>query len=303
MKRVVSVSIGSSARDHSVEIEVLGQKILVERIGTDGDINKAIEIVKSLDGKIDAFGMGGIDLYVYSSSKKKHLIRAALPIYKAAIKTPMVDGSGLKNLMEKKVVYYACNNCGIDIKNSKVLLVCAMDRYGMAEALEELGAKVVYGDVMFALGIPLPVKTMKGIKNLASVFMPIVSRLPFEMLYPTGRYQDQEENKSIIRKYYHDADIIAGDYLYIKKHMPKELNGKTIITNTVTLDDVQTLKKRGVRMLITSTPNIKGRSFGTNVIEAILISLLGIMPHQVTQQHYDRLLKEAGFGYRVEYLQ
>ena len=74
-----------------------------------------------------------------------------------------------------------------------------------------------------------------------------VSRLPFEMLYPTGRYQDQEENKSIIRKYYHDADIIAGDYLYIKKHMPKELNGKTVITNTVTLDDVQTLKKRGVR--------------------------------------------------------
>ncbi|HHU64137.1 MAG TPA: quinate 5-dehydrogenase [Clostridiales bacterium] len=303
MKRVVSVSIGSSARDHSVELEALGQKILVQRIGTDGDINKAIEIIRSLDGKIDAFGMGGIDLYVYSSTKKRYVIKAALPIYKAAVKTPIVDGSGLKNLMEKRVIYYACHNCGIDIKASKVLLVCAMDRYGMAEAFEELGADVVYGDAMFALGIPLPVKTMRTIKNLASIFMPVVSRLPIEMLYPTGKYQSRQQNKSIFHKYYYDADIIAGDFLYIKKHMPQRLNGKVIITNTVTLDDINTLKERGVRMLITSTPNIKGRSFGTNVIEAILISLLGKMPHQATQRHYDMLLKKVGFGHRVEYLQ
>ena len=34
--------------------------------------------------------------------------------------------------------------------------------------------------------------------------------------------------------------------------------------NTVTSDDVVDLKRRGVRMLVTTTPEFQGRSFGTN---------------------------------------
>jgi len=51
MKRAVSISIGTSKRDKSVEIELLGEKILIERIGTDGDMEKAAQLYKELDGK------------------------------------------------------------------------------------------------------------------------------------------------------------------------------------------------------------------------------------------------------------
>ena len=90
MKRIVSISIGSSTRDHRVETEILGEKFLIERIGTNGDIGKAIEIVKDLDGKVDVFGMGGIDLFLYGRKNKRYLLRS-LPILKAAVKT-IVDG-------------------------------------------------------------------------------------------------------------------------------------------------------------------------------------------------------------------
>jgi len=36
MKRVVSVSLGSSRRDHKATLQLLGQEVTVERIGTDG---------------------------------------------------------------------------------------------------------------------------------------------------------------------------------------------------------------------------------------------------------------------------
>ncbi|MDD4767799.1 MAG: quinate 5-dehydrogenase, partial [Desulfotomaculaceae bacterium] len=36
MKRVVSVSLGSSRRDHKVNIELLGEKLEIARRGTDG---------------------------------------------------------------------------------------------------------------------------------------------------------------------------------------------------------------------------------------------------------------------------
>ena len=57
MKRVMSVSLGSSKRDHSVETEFMGQKFLVERVGTDGDIEKAIELIRKYDGQVDAFAL------------------------------------------------------------------------------------------------------------------------------------------------------------------------------------------------------------------------------------------------------
>ena len=64
MKRAVSISLGSSKRDKSVTVDLGGQEILVERIGTDGDVKKARQMYHDLDGKVDAFGVGGVDLYL-----------------------------------------------------------------------------------------------------------------------------------------------------------------------------------------------------------------------------------------------
>ena len=54
MKNIVSVSLGSSKRDHSAEVKLLDEIFIIKRIGTDGDFQKAIEILTELDGKVDA---------------------------------------------------------------------------------------------------------------------------------------------------------------------------------------------------------------------------------------------------------
>ncbi len=54
MKRVVSVSLGSSTRNKSVVITLNGVPITVERIGTDGDEVKARQKFEELDGDVDA---------------------------------------------------------------------------------------------------------------------------------------------------------------------------------------------------------------------------------------------------------
>ena len=54
MKHAVSVSIGSSRRDKRVEITLLDEQIIIERIGTDGDMDKAANLYRELDGNVDA---------------------------------------------------------------------------------------------------------------------------------------------------------------------------------------------------------------------------------------------------------
>lgn len=301
MKRIMSISIGSSERNHKAEAEFLGEKFLIERIGTNGDIDKAISIIKELDGKVDVFGMGGIDLYLQGRNNKKYVLRSALPILKAAQKTPIVDGSGLKNTLERRVIHFAKENCDIEFNNKKILLVSGMDRFGMAETLEQYGGKVTYGDLMFAIGLPIPINGLSKLHTIAALLMPIVSRLPFKMIYPTG----DKQNDIIPRyhKHYLNSDIIAGDFLYIKKHMIDErLDGKIIITNTVTEKDIEFLKAKGIKTLITSTPDLSGRSFGTNVMEAVFLSLSGHKLDDVTSDIYNDLITRSELKHRWEVL-
>jgi hypothetical protein len=61
----------------------------------------------------------------------------------------------------------------------------------------------------------------------------------------------------------------------MRKYMPENLTGKTIVTNTTTADNVELLRERGVRQVITTTPRYEGRSFGTNAMEAMLTAYAG----------------------------
>jgi len=295
MKRVVSISLGSSARDHRVQREILGEQFIIERIGTDGDMDKAIKMFNDLDGKVDAFGLGGIDLYLYAGNKR-YLLRDAKKIIKNINKTPIVDGSGLKNTLERRAISQV--NKKINLKDKKILMVCALDRFGMAESFKDTGAELLIGDLIFGLGIPVPLKSLDALYNIAQIIMPIVSRLPFKLLYPTG--DKQEESRDKYSKYYQWADIIAGDFHYIKRYLPPNLQNRIIITNTVTASDIDLLKKRGLSKLITTTPEFRGRSFGTNVMEAILVTLLDKPLDKIRVSDYLNILREINFEPRVE---
>lgn len=296
MKRVISVSLGASSRDHIVETEFLGEPFRVERRGTDGDIDRAINLIRELDGQVDAFGLGGIDLYVYAGLKR-YILKDAARIAKAARITPIVDGSGLKNTLERKVIEYLQKELGMPFAGKKVLMVCAVDRPGMAEALALAGAQMTFGDLIFALGLPMPLKSLKSLEQVAKLIAPIVCRLPIKMLYPTGSKQEKVESRH--GSYYLDADIIAGDFHFIRRHMPPLLKGKTIITNTVTPGDINLLQNRGVARLITTTPEMNGRSFGTNVMEGVLITLAGKKPEEMAPGDYSEILDRLGFKPRV----
>jgi len=297
VKRIVSVSLGSSDRNHRVETEILGEKVLIERIGVDGNLQRAISILRELDGFVDAFGIGGIDLYIYAG-KKRYVLRDGKKMAQAVRKTPIVDGSGLKNTLERKVISHLHNSGLLSFEKKKILMVCAADRFGMAEEMAACGGILTMGDLIFGLGIPVPIYSLETLNRLAQVIAPVVSLLPTKYIYPSGSSKPKEPS-SKIAKYYYDAEIIAGDFHYIKRHMPEKLNGKVIITNTVTQKDVDILKQRGVAKLITTTPEFNGRSFGTNVMEALMVAFLNKPVEEITPQDYSDMIDELGFCPRI----
>jgi len=286
MKRAVSISLGSSTRDKSVTINLGGQEILVERIGTDGDIAKARQLYLELDGKVDAFGVGGVDLYL-RLDQREYPLRAALKLVEGVSRTPLCDGRGLKHTLERRVFALTKTTLG-KTRFRQGFVPVAVDRLGLAEAVSEVSEGIVIGDLMVALGIPIPIHGIPAFKQVARIMLPIVSYFPMSMIfYGSGGV----EHKPKYVKYFENSDLVAGDFLFMRKYMPERMDGKTVVTNTTTEENIKLLKERGVKTVITTTPRYEGRSFGTNMMEAALTAYAG-KNRRLTDEELNRLIDD-----------
>ncbi len=300
MKRAVSISIGSSKRNKSVEIVLLGERVIIERIGTDGDMEKAAQLYKELDGKVDAFGVGGADLGL-RVDQKWYPLYSVQPMVRFIKQTPVVDGAGLKNTLENRVAPFIESKIGdyIQFMGKMAFVTLGADRWGMTKSFIDAGYKCVFGDLMFGLGLPFALHSERSLKTFAAILMPIAGRLPFEWVYPTGEKQEKRVPKW--EKYYQWGTVVAGDCHYVKGHMPDRMEGKVIATNTTTPEDVELFRQVGVKYLLTTTPVLEGRSFGTNMMEAALIAVSG-KGRQLTYAEINQLLDQLNLEPQLQEL-
>jgi hypothetical protein len=298
MKRAVSVSLGSSKRDKSVEVELLGEKVRIERIGTDGDMEKAAQLYKELDGEVDAFGVGGADLGVLVD-QKWYPLYSVQPMVRFVKETPLVDGAGIKNTLENRLAPFIDTHIGDYVQKKKAFITLGVDRWGLTTSFLDAGYECVFGDLMFGLGLPFAVHSASSLKTLAAIMMPIAGRLPFEWIYPTGEKQEVRDPKW--ESYYQWGNVIAGDCHYVKRHMPNRLEGKVIATNTTTPEDVELFRSIGVKYLVTTSPVMDGRSFGANLLEAALVAVSG-KGRVLKNEELKELLDEMGIEPQLQEL-
>jgi hypothetical protein len=302
IKEVAGISIGSSKRDHVVEVDLLGERFRIGREGTDGDMDRAVARFRELDGKVDAFGLGGIDLFLTAAGRDYHF-RDAKRFRSAATTTPILDGTGLKGAVEADVVRFMREDLGLELTGKRVLVTSAVDRWGMTDAFYQAGCEMTCGDLLYALGLNIMLHDRRALVRTIRAVAPVAVQLPYSWLYEAeADHETKVGSTSRHAALYRDADIVAGDYKYVRKWMPEDMSGKWVVSNTTTAEDVEFLRRRGVELLITSTPRLEGRSFGTNVIEATMVALKGATGRLPAEEYTD-LLRQVGFAPDARWLQ
>jgi len=304
MKKILSISVGSSSRDHTTKKVFLGEECEISRQGTDGDFEKAVQRFRDLDGQVDAFGVGGVEFYLRVG--KKHYYFRDVSRIREAIKISKVgDGNGVKGLLERRAFQalekYLNEKENKTLKGMPALLTTAVDRYGMGEAMVDAGLDLTIGDLMFTLGLPFPVKKLSTVRFLAGMLLPIITYLPFTWFYALGSEQDKPPQKKW-DKYYERAQVLGGDFIQIRQFMPDDLTGKIVVTNTTTAKNVEELRERNLHILVTVTPRLEGRSFGTNVMEATLLALMDKPQSEVTDADFLDLIERIPLEPNIEVL-
>uniref|UniRef100_A0A7C4QX63 Quinate 5-dehydrogenase n=1 Tax=candidate division CPR3 bacterium TaxID=2268181 RepID=A0A7C4QX63_UNCC3 len=287
---VVSLSLGNREGDHQYIGDFFGKKVYIARIGTNGNIYLLKDMIKFFNdlppGKItkshnfikdfdiprvpDTLGLGGTTIYLW----KGKTFKEGVLLRDISYRIPMLDGYLIKMSLEYMVTKEIISRGFLSGK--KVLLTSAVDREGMALALVEgksIGTvgDVIYGDLMYLLGIGVPIYNIKVLNFITQLLYPIAHNMSISFFYPQG--EKQKERVVKWEKWQNWANCIAGDFHQMFTPLIKDLTGKIILTNTTTSKEVEELKSRGLNTLITTTPDFDGRSFGTNVIEALFVAL------------------------------
>ncbi|MBT3316096.1 MAG: quinate 5-dehydrogenase, partial [Anaerolineae bacterium] len=236
--------------------------------------------------------------------EKKYYFREVKRIRDAIKKSKAGDGNGIKGLLVQRAITALeakLNEEGKTLKGMKALKTNAVDRYVMAKALVDAGCDVTFGDLMFSLDLPIPVRSLRGVHIMAATILPIVTKMPFKWFYPLGSAQD---NPPVPKweKYYQEAQILAGDFVSIRASMPDDLRGKIVLTNTTTAKNVEELRERGVHLLVTSTPRLEGRTFGTNVMEATLRAMIDKPDDQITEADFVDMIERIPLLPNIEVL-
>ena len=291
-KEIVSISLGPASRDYEFSTQMLHQEVHVRRFGSDGDVGRARELVAQFDGQVDAIGLGGMNLY-FKVGRRTYIHQQIQQIASAARTTPVVDGIHLKNTLERWAMGQIAQEQPGIFAHRRLFVISGIDRYGMAQVLSSYTDQILFGDPIFQLNLPTALRSLKQLERYAGLVMPALCRAPYGKLCPVGLEQDLRTPRGT--KYFNRAHIIAGDFAYIHRFAPDNLRGKTVITNSLSADDVEDLRARGVESLITITPPLSDEYpfVGANVLEAILVSFMDRPLAEVREDDYLNLVARS----------
>jgi hypothetical protein len=295
MKRIVSISLGSSRRDYQSVTTVLGQRVAIERVGTDGDVGRARALIRAYDGRVDAISLDG-PTPVFRVGPARYPQRAALRTAAAATHTPVLAGALMKSVLDRIAVERASQALRGGFGGRRALLFSGAERYALARALVRQGARLRCADPLIHGGAPFarPARSLAQLERYAAIVLPLVALLPTSRRHWRSLADGHDPRAARLCAW---ADLLAGEFARVQRFAPHDLSGKLIVADDISLEEIRDLRRRGATGLVTLSPNLGGARpyVAASVLEAIAVSILECGPEPPVAE-IDGFVKAAGWA-------
>ncbi len=295
MKKVVTVSLGSSKQDFKFETEFLGQRFQVKRLGADNDTTKAWELMRRHQTQADAIGLGEIgDHWNVGQSTVTNKVTQRL--LNVVTRVPATTGARLRRLLQVRAVRHVQHALGNYFNNNIALFFSGARNWDMAQALSDYTPNLNFADALVQTGAPKMLTSLQQLELYAKGHDIALSGKRGEIL--EGLLPGFKSNRlaAAVAK----AHLIVGTYAEIKAvGTPANLEGKTIITSAVDDDRMAFFRQCKVNLVIDVSPQLFERVVGVNVIEAMILAALGKPEEDVSDDDFNEILDELAIKPRL----
>ena len=299
MKKVVSVSLGDSGLDARFRTRFLGETFQVSRIGTDGDSNRARQLIRESCGEVDALGLGrvrehytvGTDHFVRPETRK---------LEKAAGDTPVTTGARLREIVQEWTLRTAQAELGNIFNNARVVFLSGALNYRLASVMSEFTDNLSFADPVAQFGLPNLLHSLGALELYASGTHPILRFESSRKLIPAVT-PVRFLNHLVLRRALKEAHVVVAPYEQLAAYDREELEGKTVITSTVSDARLEELKDKGVRLVLDCSIQPFKQTVGLNVVEAMVMAALEKRSDAINHDDYLEIFTDLELKPRILY--
>jgi predicted amino acid dehydrogenase len=288
MKKVVTVTLGSSKRDFEFKTNFLGQSFSVRRMGADQDTGKAWELMRRQQATADAIGLGEISDH-YQVGLRTVVNKETQRLTNVVTRVPVTTGATLRRLLQVRAVRYVQKELGHYFNNNLVLFLSGMRNYDMAVALSDYTKNLSFADALFQTGAPTMLTSLEQLELYAKGSNFMLSGKTGQMLEASLAGVKNKLVADVVTK----SHVIVGTFAEIKAvGNATNLDGKTIITSAVTDERMAFFTKCKVNLVIDVSPMLFPEVVGINTIEAMILAALEKPQEEVSDDDFDEILTE-----------
>jgi predicted amino acid dehydrogenase len=302
MKKIAVIHLGTESSTETIHF--IDQEVEITYSGCRGETEEAKRLIQKYDGRVDAIALDGLPARLeLGSAREVHETGHKLPAL--AQKTPVVDGRGIRDGLERWGVILADRAQPGIFSQKRVLMVPGLNHNGLAGSLARHGTEIRYADptVYYALP-PLPlVGSRRTLSQAAPRTVAQLSSAPFRRLRPVPGEPGTPRSENP----FDWADVLAGDIGAIRRYAPANLKRKTIVVESATEADCDDLRERGASFLVTLMPPFQADTVMGNrpaaVVEAVLVAARTDVDSPLTEDTYLDLLAELDWTPEIVTLQ
>ena len=246
----------------------LGESLQVRRLGTDGDPQRAEQLLREWDARADAIGLGLQSDAGDPRARRPGRVNLAL-LARAATRAPVTTGERLAEIFREWAVRHAQVELPGILNNARVLFFDGMANQKLALALSEFTDNLQFADPLLQLGVPKLLGSREALSRYA-----VGEHYARHWLPPRAATEGlmHDWTRYVLRKATHKASVIVAPVHLLDALGIEELAGKTIVTSTVNDQRMEHFKQAGVHLVIDAAPLIAGHALAPDMLDAMLLA-------------------------------
>ena len=295
MKKVVTVTLGSSKQDFEFKTDFLGQSFSVRRMGADQDTGKAWELMRRQQATVDAIGLGEIPDH-YQVGLRTVINKETQRLLNVVTRVPVTTGATLRRLLQVRAVRHVQKELGHYFNNNLVLFLSGMRNYDMAVAMSDYTKNLSFADALFQTGAPTMLGSLDQLELYAKGSKYMLQGKSGQMLEAALSGFKNKMVADVVAK----SHVIVGTFAELKAvSNASNLEGKTIITSAVDDQRLAFFTKCKVNLVIDVSPKLFPEVVGINTIEAMILAALEKPQEEVSDDDFEEILNELDIKPRL----
>jgi len=282
MKKVVSISLGSSRHNFQFVAPFMGENISVQRVGANGSLDTAVKLLKRWEKQATVLGLG-VDEDAHRTGLRSSTDKTSGRLTGWVKRIPVTTGGRLNDILQEWAMRQVQNKWEGYFNNARVLFFSGLGNYRLALALSEFTQNLQFADPLTQLGVPKLLTSFQTLDLYAAGAHQVLDWIPTDVM---ASGPAQAWTRFVLRSAMREATVIVAPVHALDDFGAQELAGKTLITSSVSEVRLAQFRDKGVHLVVDGAQNLAGHVLGPHVLDAMILAASNKAADELTQDDY-----------------